>query len=256
MSRAPVVIAYYTLLEALRNRLLWLVLGVIVASFGLVEFIAAVAITETVQFQSGFLGALLRLWSVFMLCLFVISSMVRELNDKGLELVLSLPIPRASYFFGKLGGFSTLAALVALLCSLCLLLYAPPPQVLLWGASLLCELLIVTAFSILCLFTFNQVTLALSAVVGFYVLSRAMSALQLIGQSHLTGTGGLSQDVIEGILAAIAFILPELDRFTASEWLVYHTGAWSALAPVAGQTAVYLALLSGAALFDLYRKNL
>ena len=54
----------------------------------------------------------------------------------------------------------------------------------------------------------------------------------------------------------MAFLLPDFARFTSSEWLVYHTGGWQEVAPIAAQTLVYLALLAGAALFDLYRKNL
>ena len=53
----------------------------------------------------------------------------------------------------------------------------------------------------------------------------------------------------------LAFVLPGLERFTASEWLVYHTGGWHDLTFIAGQTVVYLLLLSGAALFDLYRRS-
>ena len=66
----------------------------------LAEFVGALAITESVAFKSGLLGALLRLAAVFLLSLFVITSMVRELNDKQLELVLALPIARVSYFLG------------------------------------------------------------------------------------------------------------------------------------------------------------
>lgn len=252
---APIVIARYTLLEALRNRLLWLVVAFLMVTFGLSRFIGAVAITETVQVESAFFGASLRLFAVFIVSLFVISSMVRELNDKGLELVLSMPVARASYFFGKLLGFWSLALLIAFACCLCLLVYAPVTQTLLWGLSLLCELLIVAAFSILCLFTFSQITLALTAVVGFYMLSRTIAAIQLIGQGHLVAGDSLSQRFIERLLEGIAFVLPELDRFTLSDWLVYHTGDWASLVPIAGQTVVYVALLVGAALFDLYRKN-
>ncbi|NIR28066.1 MAG: ABC transporter permease [Gammaproteobacteria bacterium] len=255
MAAAPMVVAHYTLLEALRNRLLWLVVAFMVVSFGLSRFIAEVAITETVQVESAVFGASLRLFAVFIVSLFVISSMVRELNDKGVELVLSMPVARASYFFGKLLGFWSLALLIVLACCLSLMVYAPVTQTLLWGLSLLCELLIVTAFSILCLFTFSQVTLALSAVLGFYVLSRTIGAIQLIGQGRLVAGDSLSQRFIEWLLGGIAFVLPELDRFTLSDWLVYHTGDWGTLVPIAGQTLVYLALLLGAALFDLYRKN-
>lgn len=249
-------IALFTFLEALRNRLVWLVLGFVLVGFGLAEFLGAVAITETRQFQSGFMGALLRASAVFIVSLFVITSMVREFNDKGLELVLSLPIPRSRYFLGKLLGFSALAAVVASISGLCLLLYAPPLQVAIWTLSLSCELLIMTALSLLCLFTFNQVTAALSAVMAFYLLARSMTAIQLMGHFPIVSTDSLAQSVIVGFLDGLAFVLPELDRFTLSEWLIYHTASWSQLVPVLGQTLIYVSLLCAAAMFDLYRKNL
>jgi len=249
-------IAVFTLLEARRNRLLWLILALLVAGFGLAEFIGEVAITETRQYQSGFLGSLLRASAVFMISLFVITTMVREFNDKGLELVLSLPVARANYYLGKLLGFSAVALLTAFLCGLCLLLYAPAGQVALWSLSLACELLLITALSLLCLFTFNQVTLALSAVMAFYVLARTIVALQLIGHSPLVDSGTFSQEFINSFIDALAFLLPSLHRFADSGWLIYHTGTATDLAPVIVQTTVYMGLLAGAGLFDLYRKNL
>ena len=117
-------------------------------------------------------------------------------------------------------------------------------------------LLIVTAFSLLCLFTFSHVTLALSVVMGFYLLSRTISAIQLIGTGPLAETSTLSQQVINAFLGGLAFVLPELHNFTISEWLVYHTGSWATLAPLAAQSLIYVGLISAAALFDLYRKNL
>jgi hypothetical protein len=47
-----------------------------------------------------------------------------------------------------------------------------------------------------------------------------------------------------------------LDRFTPSEWLIYHGATVVDLLPILAQTVIYLVLLIGAALFDLYRKNL
>ena len=248
-------IALFTFLEALRNRLLWLVLVFVLTGVGLAEFLGAVAITETRQFQSGFMGALLRAAAVFILSLFVITSVVREFNDKGVELVLSLPVPRSSYLLGKLAGFSGLAVLVAVLCGFFLLIYAPPLQVMIWTLSLCMELFIVTALSLLCLFTFSQVTAALSAVMAFYLLSRSMTAIQLMGHFPVVSMDSLAQSVVVAFLDALAFVLPELDGFTLSAWLIYHTATWSVLLPILGQTAIYVSLLSAAAMFDLYRKN-
>jgi Cu-processing system permease protein len=253
--RWPVLtIASFTLLEALRSRLLWLVFAVLLAAFGLAEFIGSIALTESLALKSGILGAGLRLFAVFVISLFVTTSMVRELNDKVLVLILALPIPRATYYFGKLLGFSLVALITAVLIGLSLFLYVPPSSLLAWTTSLLCELFIIAALSLLCLFSLHQVTFALSMVAGFYLLSRSISAIQLMGQSPLVDAG-LSQQAIGTLVDIIAFLLPELYRFTPSQWLIYHTATWHELAPILGQTAVYLVLLIGAGLFDLYRKN-
>ncbi len=255
MTPPITIIARFTLLEALRNRLFWLLVIILVTAVSLAGFVGALAITESVQVQTAFLGALLRASAVIVVSLFVISSGVRELNDKGTEFVLALAIPRASYYFGKLLGFSSFAFLAAGLLALGLLPYVPVMQVLYWAVSMGCELLIVTAFSLLCLVTLRQVTVALSAVLAFYVLSRTVAAIQLIGSGPLADAGSLSQQLMNGVVETLAFVLPSLERFTASEWLVYHTGGWHDLTFIAGQTAVYLLLLSGAALFDLYRRS-
>nr|VFJ51044.1 MAG: hypothetical protein BECKFM1743C_GA0114222_100932 [Candidatus Kentron sp. FM]VFJ68127.1 MAG: hypothetical protein BECKFM1743A_GA0114220_104656 [Candidatus Kentron sp. FM]VFK21410.1 MAG: hypothetical protein BECKFM1743B_GA0114221_107842 [Candidatus Kentron sp. FM] len=252
-------IARYCWLEAVRNRLAWFVGIFFLFSLSLTELIGHLAIAETVLFQSAFLGAVLRFGSVIMMSLLVITTVLREFDDKGVWLILSLPIPRASYFFGKLAGFSSLAVLLAMLCCFALLLYVPPGQVVIWGISIVCELAIIVASSLLCLFAFGQVTLAFTAVMAFYVLSRGINAFRLMALAAVENGGGTSEftdRVMSGVIDAVAFMLPELDRFTSSDWLVYHVGTWVMLLPIVGQTVVYLMMLTGAALFDLYRKNL
>ncbi|MBT8420489.1 MAG: ABC transporter permease [Gammaproteobacteria bacterium] len=252
-------IARYCWLEAMRNRLLWFIGVFFLFSLSLTAFIGELAIAETVLFQSAFLGAVLRFGSVVVMCLLVITSMVREFNDRGLWLILSLPMPRASYFFGKFAGFSSLAVFLAMLCCFALLIYVPAGQVMIWGISMVCELVLIVTFSLLCVFAFEQVTLAFVAVMAFYVLSRGIDAFELIATTAVANGGGapeFADRVMSLSIGAIAFILPEFHHFTSSDWLVYHTGVWSALLPVVGQTAVYLVMLMGAALFDLYRKAL
>lgn len=249
-------IAYYTFLEARRNHLLWIVVLTIFSAVTLAGFLAHVAITETQQIQSAFLGAFLRWAAVFIVSLTVITGMVREFNDKGFELVLSLPLPRAGYFFGKLAGFAAVAMFVAVCMSLPLLLVVPPDQAVLWGLSLGCELLLVCALSLLCMLTLKQTLPAFAVVAAFYLLARSISAIKLMGQGPLVDVSSWSQHAVTFLVDAIATVLPNLDRFTATEWLVYHSGQPLALAPIMGQSLIYLVLLAGAGLFDLYRKNL
>lgn len=254
MLRPALTIARYTLLEALRNRLPWLLALAALAAIGVGGFLNELALTESRQIQAALLAALLRLAAVFLVAAFVVTSMVREADDKGLELLLALPIPRAAYLLGKLGGFGALALLPALLFGALALFFAPPAQSALWAVSLLCELWIVAAFCLFCVLSLNQVTPALAAACGFYVLARAAGALQLMG-GHGAAASPAQRAIGHGI-DLVAALLPRLDTFTRTEWLVYHTGDARALGEILAQTAIWVALTTAAALFDLYRKEI
>lgn len=255
MSRAILTIAYYTFVEAVRARLIRLLLLVLLAAFAGSLFLNEIAITDSQRIQTAFLAVSLRSASIFVLSLFIISSLAREFNEKGLELILSLDLPRASYVLGKQLGFMGIALLLASGVSMLLAAFAPPNQVILWGLSLLGELWIVAALSLFCLLTFSQIMPAMSLVLGFYLLARSMAAIQLIGHTPL-GEGGTASQFMVHAIDAIALLLPRLDTFTQTAWLVNDSGNWEQLGPIAVQTLIYLALLLAGGLFDLSRKNL
>lgn len=135
MRQKLITIAYYTFLEALRNRLFLLGLIGLVCLFGVAEFAGELAITETRQIQAVLVASITRWFLVIMCALFVITSMVREQNDKGLELILSLPVSKTSYYFGKYCGFMLLALTILALTSLLLLLYSDPLPLASWLLS-------------------------------------------------------------------------------------------------------------------------
>lgn len=248
-------IAYFTLLEALRCRLLLLMLTVVAGLFGLAQFLGELSITETRQAQAAVTASLLRVFSICATCLFVISSVLKELNDKGLELILSLPLPRHAYLFGKLTGFAGFSLCVAVLAALPLFLYAPAVAVGCWMLSLFCEQLLLAAFSLLCLLAFANISLAFTSAMAFYLLSRSMEALRLLSAAPVLVSDANSQVFMNFLVNALALLLPDLHAFTRSEWLVYGVDA-DAVGAVLIQTLVYLPVLLSAGLFDLYRKNL
>lgn len=247
-------IAGFTLLEAFRTRMPWLVLAIIVLLLGGSLFFQGLAITESLRFQIGFLAATLRPATVFVLSLYVISSMAREFNDRSTELILSLDLPRGAYLLGKFAGFSALATFAAGLSGAVLAFMAPAFPVLLWTLSLVCELWIAVAVSLFCVVTFNHILPSASFVLGFYLLGRSITTLQLISGSTLLDSSPGHKALTWG-LDAVALLIPRLDSFTQTAWLVDHTGSWSTLAAILAQTAIYTALLLAAALVDLYRKN-
>jgi len=248
-------IARFTLLEALRTRLPWLVLAVLLLAVLGSLFISQIAITETARQQTAFLAASLRIASTFIIVLYISSSMVREFNDKGLELLLSLDLPRAAYAGGKFLGFSAIALLTATFICLPIAFLAPLPSILLWGASLVLELWIVCALSLFCVITFTQILPATSFVLAFYVLARSIAAIRLISGSALLDQGSWSHQVTVFLVDSLWFLLPSFNLFTQTAWLV-NQAQWTMILPIMVQSAIYISLLLGAAFFDFYRKNL
>ncbi len=256
MNNLLLTIAKYSILEAVRDKFFIFIFMGIIAFFCISLFIGELAITEGVQMQAAILASTLRLFSVFTMSLFVITSMIREFNDKGFELILSQQLPRSSYYFGKFIGFSFVALLIALMNGVCLCLYAPADSALLWSFSLFCELLIIISLSLLSLFSLHSITISFSVVMGFYVLSRSIEAIQLISNSPIIAMGSISNKFMHSLLDIIAYVIPSLYKFTQTEWLIYQTAIADNISIVIGQTLIYTTFISCIALFDLYRKEL
>ena len=254
MLRQASTIAYYTLLEALRNRLMWLLGLVLLAAIGVSGFVGELALIESIEIKVSLLAVLLRFSAVFLIATFVVTSLVRDFNEKGLDLVLALPLPRAGYVLGKLAGYAALSVIPVMLFGGLMAVLVSPLQALLWAVSLLAELWIVAAFSLLCVLTFSQVMAALSIVMAFYLLSRSMTDIQLIGHSPFA-SDTLSQKLINFVIEVVGVFLPRLDEFTRTDWLVYASGTWTAIWPLVTQAGIFLVLIVSAAVFDLYRKN-
>ncbi len=255
MDSRITAIARYTLLEALRTRLPVLVLITLLVLLATSFFIETISITEGARFQAGFYAASMRLASVFIAALYLLVSVTREFNDKGLDVLLALDLPRSHYVLGKLAGFLAIAVLIAAAASLPLAWLATPPAVLQWTASLAAELAIVVAFALFCVVTFNQLTAAASFVLAFYVLGRTLTAIRLMSAHPLSGADAFSHQVIQFMVDALALVMPALDAWTQTAWLVNQQAPWSAMLELAGQSVLYVALLAAATMFDFYRKN-
>ena len=248
-------IARFTVLEAVRTRLPWLFVIVLAVILGAAYFLQQLAITESARIQIGFAAAATRFAAVFLVSLYVLTSVVRELNDKGLELVLSFELHRTDYILGRQLGFVLIALLVAVLAAVPQLALAPLPAVALWGLALALELAIVAALSLFCIVTFTQLLPAASFVFCFYLLARALTAIRLMSDTPLVGGDSLAHRVISWLVDGLALVLPALDRYAPSAWLADGAPGWPVLGALALQTLIYAVLLTAAATFDFYRRN-
>jgi hypothetical protein len=246
----------FTTLEALRTRLPWIWIGVLACLGAASVFVNQIAITESERLQWSFYASGARLAAVLTTALYITSSMVRELNEKGLEMALALDLPRAAYIAGKLAAFVLIVSAIALVAAAPLALARPISAVGVWALSLACELAIVSAFALFCVVSFGQVVPAILTLIGFYLLARSIDALRLLADSAVLGELGGVRAVFEHAFEAIALLLPALDRFTLTEWIAAEGVDADVLIPILAQTFIYAGVLLGACLVDFYRREL
>jgi len=254
MKSRVATIARYTLLEALRTRLPAIALVAVGLLFLSSLFVEQIAITGGTRLRTGFYAAGARWAAVFIVAFHVLAAVAREFDDKGLEVLLALDLPRSHYVLGRLAGFVALGVLLAIVACVPLSWSAAAPALLQWGISLAFELAIVAALALFCILTFNHLMPAAGFVAAFYVLARVLTAIRLMAASPVAAAD-TSHHAMRLAVDGLAWVLPAFDGWTQTAWLVNAQAAWGELGKIAGEGTLYVLLLAAAAMFDLYRKN-
>lgn len=248
--QSALAIAGFTLVEARRNGLAWVFATAVLVALGAALFAGTLALTETREMRAAIGAPVLRLAAVFIVAGFVASSIAREKDDRVRDVLLALPISRAQFAWARLAGFIAVALIIALLCGAAALAFAAPARVLPWALTLACELAIVAAFAQFAATGLSNVVAALAATIGFYVLARIATGLQLLGQD-----GARSRAESFGA-DAVSALVPHLDRFARSEWLAYGGASAADAGAALLQAIIYVVLLAAACALDLQRREI
>ena len=246
----------FTVLEAWRSPLPWLLLAAVACALAAAAFAASLALTEGARFQAALLGAGVRMAWVFIFAVYVIGSLAREINERGFEVALALELDRGTWLLGKLAGWLLPVIAATLLLFPLLAVVASPAGAAAWCLSLAFELAIVVAAALFFTLSLGSVPAAAVLAAGFYLLARSIDALVLITSSSLLLAPGAWRDFADFAIGAMAWLLPALGRFAQGSWLADQPPAAPALALMALQCVVYVALLWAATLVDFHRRDL
>lgn len=249
------VLVRSVVLEARRGGLPWLALAAVAIGIGLAAFVSQVALTESRALQAALVAAVWRACVVFLVAMHVTASTLREIQDKGLELMLSLPLSRTTQYLARLAGFAACAAALAILFAAPLLAWAPPDAVALWGVSLACEAALVAAAALFFAMTLQQFVPAITATAGLYLLGRSIGVIQAMAAAH-PGEPSAASRLAQYAVDAIALVLPRLDAVTRTTWLLYEPPAAGAYAAALATLVLYTLLLAAGGLFDFHRRSL
>lgn len=248
-------LARLVVLEARRGGLPWLAFAALLVALSLAAFLSQVALTESREMQLAIVAPLLRAAAVLLIALHVASSTLREMHDKTLELALSLPIARGTQYLGRLAGHAACAALLGIALALPLAAWVAPGPLALWALSLALEAVLIASAALFFAMSLAQIVPAIAATIGFYLLARAIAAVQSIAGGDVAESSPAAQAARLAV-DGVALVLPRLDAVTRTEWLLYGAPPPGAYAAALAGMLIYAMLLTAAGLFDFHRKQL
>jgi len=254
--KSMVHIARYTILEAYRSKVFTTTLLISLCILAISFFIQELAITDSLRFQVTFFAGFSRLSAMFIVSLYILLAIHREFNDKGLDLLLALALPRWSLIAGKLLGFFTLSFFITLLFCAPLYFMTSALAALAWSFSLLLELLLISTLSLFCAVTCNQFLPATALVLGYYFLARNMNAIELMSLHAITAADSSWLWLTQLLVKLLTYVVPALDLWTSSSWLVNTPPSTYTILLITTNALIISLVLFYSTLFDFYRRNI
>lgn len=249
----------YVWLTAVRDRLFTVIAALCVAIFMATWIVGGAAIVEgeyaSLALAAGSLRAVLMLGLMVFVCFHVQALF----DSKEIEAILARPLHRSGFVLTYwLAGALPAAALVALVCVGMLILY--PPSLAgwaVWSASLLLEALLVVALSLTIALAMNSAVASAVCTMAVYALGREIGFLLAVtsGQFGVGTQAGAAGHSVETMMQTLALVVPRLDLFGQSEWLLYGPSAGLGSYWFAAQAAVYTALVLAVACVDLRQRR-
>jgi len=220
-------------------------------------FIGAVSLVDTAGSGLAIAAPLIRLLAVALVASIGVSLIARELTDRRVELVLSAPIERPVWVMGRLTGIALVALATSLAAAGAVAGKVPPLALLSWWASLLPELVLVGALAVTVAVALKRYALSLLALGLLYLASRLIGTIHQLAGSDLPGLARVaSGDTARWLTSALAVMLPRLELYAPSNWLLNGIPAGEVLPLLsqgAGQCAIYFVILTAACCIDFKR---
>jgi ABC-type transport system involved in multi-copper enzyme maturation permease subunit len=247
----------YILLTALRDRLFGaLMIGVIVCSM-VAHLLGGTALVETQEMTLSYVSASSRLVIVSGLIVFACFHVRSAFDTKEIDMFLARPITRASLVFSYWLGFAAVATLLVMptVGFVALQGLMDKTGFMLWAISLLVECWLAVAVALFASFALRSAVTSVLASIGFYVLGRMMGFFIITTKSAFLFDQQWINMVLTGVLKGVSIIMPRMDFFAKSEWLIYGIKnmpdyQWGIM-----QAGVFIPLLIFATIADFKRKQ-
>ena len=247
----------YVLLTATRDRLfIGLLVGILFAAY-ISSVLGSTAMLETDQMTLSFTAASARVIIMVGIIVFIGFHMRNAFDAREIDVLLSRPISRTTLVLSYWVGFAAVASCLVLPTIVLVAILGTLNQTgfLLWAVSLLLESWLVVSIALFAALTIKSGVGTVLSSLAIYVLSRMMGFfLATINSASLFKEHEVNVGA-QWLMKTIAMVVPRLDFYAKSQWLIYGAKSYEDLQLFLIQSAIFIPLLVAASIIDFKRKQ-
>lgn len=249
MSRIGIV-SLYTLQEMRRDRLFWSLIPLMCGALALSFFMRETSIVAGEEaFNRSYIALTMLVTTAFVMLL-VVSSVYREIDSKAIYMVITKPLSRYEYVFGKFIAFSIIAiAITVIFLSGALALGVGTAKSLAVHYSLFAlEQMIMIMAALTITLGLRSLPSSILGVAGFYIIGHSTKKLVDIGMQ-------MAQEWVP-LLKVFYYLFPSLSFFNAqAEVLEKGTVSWSDMLFPSVYAGAYLVILFLICVIDIRKRD-
>jgi ABC-type transport system involved in multi-copper enzyme maturation permease subunit len=249
-------IIHFILLTAIRDRLFTAIIALLLLIVGITMALSETVMVEKPETHLAMSAGLARIVVNMGIALFVCFQVKGLYESKEIEVMLTRPISRVRLLIGLWLGFACVAALLTVILSAILFAFNLGGNIalLIWSGSLLLEGLVVVAIALFSSISNKGFVTSVLTCFSFYVLGRLMAFFVATANARITMDLWVHR-AMRYTIDAISVVMPRLDMFADTDWLVYGMINWQNVAFFTAQAAIFIPFMLAIALFDFKRKQ-
>jgi len=260
--KGAIEIAKITFKQAIKERSFYVILVTTLLAIMAIPVLYGFTMFEIPRILAGFALSYANFAVLVLMLLLSMGLSQVDLERKTLQYVLSLPIRRRDYIFGRFLGFMLFALLM--ICGILILLYPPvilvsrlrpdapfyPHLYFLYGLFLFTEIAILVAFALLFVALTYRAMVSTFGVLGVYIVGHTLDE---VAQFLKTKKGAEMPLFSKLIISGVKYLLPNLSLFDVKTDFIYghiSNSLWLILSILYGIVYATLILLLAILFFE------
>jgi ABC-type transport system involved in multi-copper enzyme maturation permease subunit len=247
----------YILLTAMRDKLfVGLLFGIAAASY-ICSVLGSTAMLEPEAMTLSFSAATSRVIIMVGIIVFIGFHVRNAFDSKEIDVLLSRPISRATLVLSYWLGFAVVALILAVpaVAIIAYLGIINKTGFMVWACSLVLESWLVVAIALFASFTLKSGVSSVLASLAMYTISRMIGFFLATLKSGMIFHSEILHMSAKWTITGISTIIPRLDFFAKSSWLIYGPKSYEDALLCLYQAAIFIPLLVAASVIDFKRKQ-